>query len=199
MPDPAGLALSRFPTAEFLEQVDTALPQIAAVWKKGIDFVNQNPQEARKYLAKNTLTPDDLVDEVPMLGYIMTKDMNAKQLGYLQEFTDFVLLDESFHVGLADLATFARRVFLAADLGPQGIRVNAISAGPIKTLAAAGVSGFRKMLGQVAAATPLRRNVTTDEVGNAAAFLCSDLASGITGEIVYVDAGYSHVGMSFAE
>jgi len=61
------------------------------------------------------------------------------------------------------------------------------------------VSGFRKMLTQVAAATPLRRNVTTDEVGNAAALLCSDLASGITGEIVYVDAGYSHGGMSFAE
>jgi enoyl-[acyl-carrier protein] reductase I len=102
-------------------------------------------------------------------------------------------------MGLAKASLEANVRFLAADLGPQGIRVNAISAGPIKTLAAAGVSGFRKMLGQVAAATPLRRNVTTDEVGNAAAFLCSDLASGITGEIVYVDAGYSHVGMSFAE
>ncbi|HSN71620.1 MAG TPA: SDR family oxidoreductase, partial [Steroidobacteraceae bacterium] len=89
--------------------------------------------------------------------------------------------------------------FLAADLGPQGTRVNGISAGPIKTLAAAGVSGFRKMLGQVAAAAPLRRNVTIDDVGNAAAFLCSDLASGITGEILYVDAGYSTVGMSFGE
>ncbi len=75
--------------------------------------------------------------------------------------------------------------------------VNAISAGPIKTLAAAGVSGFRKMLGHVASYTPLRRNVTIEEVGNAAAFLCSDLASGITGEILYVDAGYSHVGMAF--
>jgi len=102
-------------------------------------------------------------------------------------------------MGLAKASLEANVRFLAADLGPQGIRVNAISAGPIKTLAAAGVSGFRKMLAQVAAATPLRRNVTTDEVGNAAAFLCSDLASGITGEIVYVDAGYSHVGMSFAE
>ena len=88
---------------------------------------------------------------------------------------------------------------LAVKLAPHHIRVNAISAGPIKTLAAAGVSGFRKMLGQVAAATPLRRNVTIDEVGNVAAFLCSDLASGVTGETVYVDAGYSHVGMSFAE
>jgi enoyl-[acyl-carrier protein] reductase I len=102
-------------------------------------------------------------------------------------------------MGLAKASLEANVRFLAADLGPQNIRVNAISAGPIKTLAAAGVSGFRKMLAQVAAATPLKRNVTTEEVGNAAAFLCSDLASGITGEVVYVDAGFSHVGMSFPE
>jgi enoyl-[acyl-carrier protein] reductase I len=102
-------------------------------------------------------------------------------------------------MGLAKASLEANVRFLAADLGPQGIRVNAISAGPIKTLAAAGVSGFRKMLAHVAAYTPLRRNVTIDEVGNAAAFLCSDLASGITGEVLYVDAGYSHVGMAFPE
>jgi Enoyl-[acyl-carrier-protein] reductase (NADH) len=102
-------------------------------------------------------------------------------------------------MGLAKASLEANVRFLAADLGPHNIRVNAISAGPIKTLAAAGVSNFRKMLGQVAAATPLRRNVTTEEVGNAAAFLCSDLASGVTGEVLYVDAGYSHVGMSFPE
>jgi enoyl-[acyl-carrier protein] reductase I len=102
-------------------------------------------------------------------------------------------------MGLAKASLEANVRFLAADLGPQGIRVNAISAGPIKTLAAAGVSGFRKMLHHVASFTPLRRNVTIDEVGNAAAFLCSDLASGITGEVLYVDAGYSHVGMAFAE
>jgi len=102
-------------------------------------------------------------------------------------------------MGLAKASLEANVRFLAADLGPENIRVNAISAGPIKTLAAAGIAGFRKMLGHVAAATPLRRNVTTDEVGNAAAFLCSDLASGITGEVLYVDAGYSHVGMSFPE
>jgi enoyl-[acyl-carrier protein] reductase I len=102
-------------------------------------------------------------------------------------------------MGLAKASLEANVRFLAADLGPHGIRVNAISAGPIKTLAAAGVSGFRKMLGHVAAFTPLRRNVTIEEVGNAAAFLCSDLASGITGEVLYVDAGYSHVGMAFPE
>jgi enoyl-[acyl-carrier protein] reductase I len=102
-------------------------------------------------------------------------------------------------MGLAKASLEANIRFLAADLGPLGIRVNGISAGPIKTLAAAGVSGFRRMLTHVAAATPLRRNVTIEEVGNAAAFLCSDLASGITGEVLYVDAGYSHVGMSFPE
>ena len=102
-------------------------------------------------------------------------------------------------MGVAKASLEANMRFLAADLGPQGIRVNAISAGPIKTLAAAGVGGFRKMLGHVASATPLRRNVTIEDVGNAAAFLCSDLAAGITGEVLYVDAGYSHVGMSFPE
>lgn len=100
-------------------------------------------------------------------------------------------------MGLAKASLEANVRFLAADLGPRGTRVNGISAGPIKTLAAAGVSGFRKMLGHVAATSPLRRNVTIEDVGNAAAFLCSDLAAGITGEILYVDGGYSTVGMSF--
>jgi enoyl-[acyl-carrier protein] reductase I len=82
---------------------------------------------------------------------------------------------------------------LAQELGPKGIRVNAISAGPIKTLAAAGIKDFKKLQNAMAAITPLRRNISAEEVGNAAAFLCSDLASGITGEIVHVDAGYHAV------
>ena len=100
-------------------------------------------------------------------------------------------------MGLAKASLEANVRFLAADLGPQGTRVNGISAGPIKTLAAAGIPGFRKMLGRVAEVAPLRRNVTLEDVGNAAAFLCSDLAAGITGEILYVDSGFSTVGMSF--
>ena len=100
-------------------------------------------------------------------------------------------------MGLAKASLEANVRFLAADLGPQGIRVNGISAGPIKTLAAAGIPGFRKMLGRVAEIAPLRRNVTLEDVGNTAAFLCSDLAAGITGEILYVDNGFSTVGMSF--
>jgi enoyl-[acyl-carrier protein] reductase I len=102
-------------------------------------------------------------------------------------------------MGLAKASLEANVRFLAADLGPQNIRVNAISAGPIKTLAAAGIGGFRRILAHVAQAAPLRRNVSTEDVGNAAAFLCSDMAAGITGEIVYVDNGFSSVGMSFAE
>lgn len=100
-------------------------------------------------------------------------------------------------MGLAKASLEANVRFLAADLGPMGIRVNGISAGPIKTLAAAGIPGFRKMLSRVAEIAPLRRNVTPEDVGNAAAFLCSDLAAGITGEILYVDSGFSTVGMSF--
>jgi enoyl-[acyl-carrier protein] reductase I len=102
-------------------------------------------------------------------------------------------------MGLAKASLEANVRFLAADLGPRGVRVNAISAGPIKTLASAGIAGVRKMLAHAAHVAPLRRNVSQLEVGNAAAFLCSDLASGITGEVIYVDAGYASVGMSFPE
>lgn len=102
-------------------------------------------------------------------------------------------------MGPAKASLEANVRFMAADLGELGIRVNGISAGPIKTLAAAGISGFRSMLSMAEKASPLKRNVSIEEVGNAAAFLSSDLASGITGEILYVDAGYNIVGMSFGE
>ncbi len=100
-------------------------------------------------------------------------------------------------MGLAKASLEANVRFLALDLGEEGTRVNAISAGPIKTLAAAGVKGMRQMLHKVAEASPLKRNVSTADVGNTAAFLCSDLAAGITGQVVYVDSGYNIVGMSF--
>ena len=96
-------------------------------------------------------------------------------------------------MGIAKASLEASVRYLAASLGPKGTRVNAISAGPIKTLAAAGIKDLRKMMSAYADTTPLRRNVTIDEVGNTAAFLCSDLASGITGEVVHVDAGYHAV------
>lgn len=93
-------------------------------------------------------------------------------------------------MGVAKASLEANVRYLAQSLGPKGIRVNAISAGPIKTLAAAGIKNFRKMLTHNETTAPLRKNVTTEEVGNVAAFMCSDLASGITGEVIHVDAGY---------
>ncbi|HET6632388.1 MAG TPA: enoyl-ACP reductase [Rhodanobacteraceae bacterium] len=99
-------------------------------------------------------------------------------------------------MGLAKASLEANMRYLAYDLGPEGTRVNAISAGPIKTLAASGIGDFRKMLEHVDQNAPLRRSVTIDEVGNTAAFLCSDLASGITGEVTYVDAGYNILAMT---
>ena len=102
-------------------------------------------------------------------------------------------------MGLAKASLEANTRFLAAALGPDDIRVNAISAGPIKTLAASGVKNFRKMLTNYANRAPLRRVVTTTEVGNVAAFLCSDLASGVTGEITYVDGGFNTAAMSVEE
>ena len=102
-------------------------------------------------------------------------------------------------MGLAKASLEANTRFLAASLGKDNIRVNAISAGPIKTLAASGVKNFRRMLTQHSARAPLGRTVTTEEVGNAAAFLCSDYASGITGEITYVDAGFNTAAMPLVD
>ena len=99
-------------------------------------------------------------------------------------------------MGAAKASLEASVRYLAYNLGPEGTRVNAISAGPIKTLAAAGVGNFRKMLEHVEQNAPLRRNVNIEEVGNVAAFLCSDLASGITGEVVFVDAGFNIMGIT---
>ena len=99
-------------------------------------------------------------------------------------------------MGLAKASLEANTRYMAQSLGPRGIRVNAISAGPIKTLAAAGIAQFRRMLSHVESTAPMRRTVTPREVGNVAAFLCSDLASGITGETTFVDAGYNILGMA---
>ncbi len=99
-------------------------------------------------------------------------------------------------MGLAKASLEANTRYMAYALGPDNIRVNCISAGPIRTLAAAGIGDFRKMLDHVEQNAPLRKNVSIEEVGNVAAFLCSDLASGITGEITYVDAGFNIVGMT---
>ncbi|HEX6031963.1 MAG TPA: enoyl-ACP reductase FabI [Tepidiformaceae bacterium] len=102
-------------------------------------------------------------------------------------------------MGVAKAALEATVRYLASDLGPQGIRVNAISAGPIRTLAASGISGFRDYQRTFAGTAPLRRNVTIDDVGATAAFLCGDGARAITGETLYVDSGYNIMGMQVPE
>ncbi len=102
-------------------------------------------------------------------------------------------------MGMAKASLEASVRYLAMELGRKGIRANAISAGPIKTLAAAGIGDFSKLLSYNAKHAPLKRNITTEEVGNAAAFLCSDLASGITGEITYVDGGFNTTSLGTTE
>jgi enoyl-[acyl-carrier protein] reductase I len=149
-------------------------------------------------------------------GYRMSHDISAYSLAALAKAAVPMLSDKSailamtynaavqvvpnYNVmGLAKASLESCVRFLASDLGPKGVRVNAISAGAIKTLAAAGIGGFRKMLNYAEKASPLRRTVSIEEVGNTAAFLCSDLASGITGETTFVDAGVNIMGMVFDE
>jgi enoyl-[acyl-carrier protein] reductase I len=98
-------------------------------------------------------------------------------------------------MGVAKAALEAAVRYLAADLGPRGIRVNAISAGPVRTLAAAGIAGFKGMYGSFRDIAPLRRNITIDDVGHAAVFLVSDMASGVSGEVMFVDAGFNILGV----
>jgi enoyl-[acyl-carrier protein] reductase I len=102
-------------------------------------------------------------------------------------------------MGVAKAALEASVRYLANDLGKQNVRVNAISAGPIRTLAAAGVAGFRSMYGQFAEKTPLKQNVSIEDVGSSAVFLCSDLAAKVTGEILFVDSGFNIMGIPMGE
>ena len=102
-------------------------------------------------------------------------------------------------MGLAKASLEANVRYMANAMGPEGVRVNAISAGPIRTLAASGIKDFRKMLAHCEAVTPIRRTVTTEDVGNSAAFLCSDLSAGISGEVVHVDGGFSIAAMNELE
>jgi enoyl-[acyl-carrier protein] reductase I len=101
-------------------------------------------------------------------------------------------------MGVAKAALEASVRYLAADLGPEGVRVNAISAGPIRTLAAAGIAGFKRMYGSFAEVTPLRSNITIEDVGKTAVWLASDLSSAVTGEVIYVDGGFNILGVPLA-
>jgi enoyl-[acyl-carrier protein] reductase I len=193
----------------FDEQIDALLQGVAKHWD-GFDILVHSVGFAPREQLQGRF-----VDSVTREGFQIAHDISAYSLAALTKAALPLMQGRKGSVltlsylgaeralpfynvmGLAKASLEACVRYLAKDLGPDGIRVNAISAGPIKTLAASGVSGFRTMLEKVEQAAPLKRNVTIEEVGNVAAFLCSDLASGVTGEVTYVDAGYSTVAMNF--
>jgi len=189
------------------EQIETVFDRLDNYWD-GLDIIIHSVAFAPKEELEG-----DYLDNVTRDGFRLSHEISsysfaalAKAGRNMMEGRDASLVTLSYLgavrampnyniMGLAKASLEANVRYMASCLGPDGIRVNAISAGPIKTLAAAGIADFRKMLTEVENTAPLRRNVTIDQVGNAAAFLSSDLSAGITGEIMYVDSGYSTVGM----
>ena len=155
---------------------------IDAVTREGFQIAHDISSYSLAALAKAAL---------PMMEGRNSSILTLSYLGAVRAVPNYNVM------GLAKASLEANVRFLAYDLGPDQIRVNGISAGPIKTLAAAGVGNFRKLMQHGAAGSPMKRDVTIEDVGNASAFMCSDLAAGITGEILHVDCGYSTVGMSF--
>ena len=189
-------------------QIEDAFTELGKHWD-GVDGIVHSVAFApREQLAGN------YVDAVTREGFDTALDISAYSLSALAKagremmqgrngsivtmsYLGAVRVIPNYNVmGVAKAALEASVRYLAAALGPEGTRVNAISAGPIRTLAASGISDFRSMLNYVRERTPLRRNVTIDEVGNAATFLCSDLASAVTGDVLYVDTGFHIVGMT---
>lgn len=193
------------------EQIDDLMTAVGKDWE-GLDVLVHSVGFAPRDQLAGTY-----VESVTREGFQIAHDISSYSLAALakaamplMEGRDSAILTLSYLgavravpnynvMGLAKASLEANVRFLAADLGPKGIRVNGISAGAIKTLAAAGISGFRKMLTHMEKTAPIRRNVTIEDVGNAAAFLCSDLSAGIAGEILYVDGGYSTIGMHLDE
>jgi enoyl-[acyl-carrier protein] reductase I len=153
-------------------QIDKLFADLSAVWPKFDGFVHSIGFAPREAIA------GDFLEGLSREGFKIAHDISAYSFPAMAK---------------AALETSVK--YLAADLGPDGIRVNAISAGPIKTLAASGIGDFRYIMKWNEYNSPLRRNVTIEDVGGAGLYLCSDLASGVTGEIHHVDAGYNVVGM----
>jgi len=189
------------------EQIDQVFEQLSQQWD-GLDIIIHSVGFAPREQLQGSY-----VDSVTRDGFALAHDISAYSFAALAKagkammagrkgalltlsYLGAVRAIENYNVmGVAKAALEANVRYMAYSLGEEGIRVNAISAGPIKTLAAAGIGDFGKMLAYGERNSPLRRNVTIDEVGNVAAFLCSDLASGVTGEITYVDAGYNIIGI----
>jgi enoyl-[acyl-carrier protein] reductase I len=187
------------------EAITQLFADLALAWPEGFDgFVHSIGFAPREAIA------GDFLDGLSREGFRVAHDISAYSFPALAKAAlptlrpKAALLTLSYlgamryvpaynTMGLAKASLEASVRYLAASLGPKGIRVNGISAGPIKTLAASGIKGFGKLLEMFARNSPLRRNVTIEDVGNVAAFLLSDLASGMTSEITYVDGGFSHV------
>ncbi len=189
------------------ESIDDAFSNLASHWKNLdilIHSIAHAPSEELKGSYIDSVSRDgfNMANEISSYSFVALAKkawpmMNADGALLTLTYLGSVKSVPNYNaMGPAKASLEANVRFLAADLGPHSIRVNAISAGPIKTLAAAGVSGMRGLLKHVESMTPLRRNITIEDVGNAAAFLCSDLASGITGEVLYVDGGYHNLGMT---
>ncbi|MET0210636.1 MAG: enoyl-ACP reductase FabI [Burkholderiaceae bacterium] len=191
-------------------QIDKLFADLSQTWPRFDGFVHSIGFAPREAIA------GDFLDGLSREGYRIAHDISAYSfpamakaaLPYLNKKSALLTLTYLGAVrtvpnyntmGLAKASLEASVRYLAESMGPKGTRVNGISAGPIKTLAASGIKGFGKILSVVADVSPIRRNVTIDEVGNVAAFLLSDLASGVTAEITYVDGGFSQVVGGIAE
>ncbi|MFZ5525772.1 MAG: enoyl-ACP reductase FabI [Pseudomonadota bacterium] len=186
------------------EQIEALFADLAKTWPKFDGFVHSIGFAPREAIA------GDFLEGLSREGFRVAHDISSYSfpalakaaLPYLNDKAALLALTylgaerivPAYNtMGLAKASLEASVRYTAASLGPKGIRANGISAGPIKTLAASGIKGFSKILDVVEQNAPLRRNVTIDDVGNVAAFMLSDLAAGVTAEITYVDAGFSHV------
>lgn len=193
------------------EEIATLFAQLATAWD-GLDgLVHSIAFAPREALS------GDFLDSVNREAFRISHDVSAYSFAALAKAARPMLLDRqgalltlsylgaerslpNYNVmGLAKASLEAAVRYMAQSLGPQGVRVNALSAGPIKTLAAAGIGGFGKILSFNEKTAPLRRNVSIEDVGNAAAFLLSPLAAGITGEVLHVDAGFSTTALASLE
>jgi enoyl-[acyl-carrier protein] reductase I len=186
------------------EQISALFKDLAKTWPQFDGFVHAIGFAPRETIA------GDFLEGLSREGFKIAHDISAYSFPAMAKEALPMLRDKSALLTLTYLGSFrnvpnyntmglakasleASVRYLAGSVGPKNIRVNCISAGPIKTLAASGIKNFSKILEAVEQDAPLRRNVTIEDVGNTAAFLLSDLASGITAEIIYVDNGYSHV------
>jgi len=191
-------------------QIDKLFADLSAHWPKFDGFVHSIGYAPREAIAGDFL--DGLSREAfriahdisaysfPAMAKAALPHLNDKAALLTLTYLGAIRTVPNYNtMGLAKASLEASVRYLAESMGPRGVRVNGISAGPIKTLAASGIKGFGKILSVVAEASPIRRNVTIDDVGNVAAFLLSDLAAGVSAEITYVDGGFSQVVGGIAE